>query len=250
MSVKIISSRQKIEEARPAYLKVQQKLLQDIEEGCWEPDSLIPTEKILAEQHKVSIGTIKKAILNLINEGWLYRIQGKGTFVAGTTLRRENLKYYRFLPGFFGEESELKIGLLSLKRTRGKKEINEALNIGAKSDLYELRRYLGAAEKPLIYVVSYLPVKLFPGMDEFPASKFEKTTLYDIVEQQYGMPTIYNQELMCVAKADSETARVLDIPVGEPLLQMEMLSFTYKEMAYEYRYSYCRTDKKKIFREF
>lgn len=250
MGLKIVSSSQKQEEGRPAYFKIQQKLLQDIENGLWSPGALIPTEKALAEQHQVSIGTVKKAILNLINEGWLYRLQGKGTFVAGTTLRRENLKYYRYMDFFGGEETELKIGFLELKKVRVQKAINTALKIGIHDNLYELRRYLGTPQKPLIYVVSYLPQKLFPGFDEHPSSKFEKTTLYGMVEQDYGMPTIFNQELIGVGRADAEVARVLEVPEGEPLLYVEMLAFTYNEKPYEYRYSYCRTDQRKIFREF
>jgi DNA-binding GntR family transcriptional regulator len=250
MGLKIVSSSRNPDEGRPAYLKIQQKVLEDLEKGLWAPGTLIPTEKSLAEQHQVSIGTVKKAILNLVNEGWLYRVQGKGTYVAGTTLRRENLKYYRLLDSFKDDEAKLKIGFLGLKAITGRPEINEALNIGPKSRLFELRRYLETSERKTVYVVSYLPKTLFPGLDEFPVSKFEKTTLFNLVEQHYGMPTIFNQELIGVAPAVGEAAKVLEVPEGETLLHVEMLAYTYKEQPYEYRYSFCRTDQKKIFREF
>ncbi len=74
----------------PAYYRLQMTILEDIEKGRWRPGECIPAERSLAELHNISIGTVKKALLNLVHEGYLHRIQGKGTFVAGTTLRRES----------------------------------------------------------------------------------------------------------------------------------------------------------------
>ena len=93
----------------PAYFKLQMMLQEEIENGRWAPGQAIPTERALAEAHQLSVGTVKKAILNLVNEGYLYRIQGKGTFVAGMTLQPESLRYYRFLEDFTDKEVELVI---------------------------------------------------------------------------------------------------------------------------------------------
>ena len=98
----------------PAYYKLQMSILEDIEKGRWKPGEKIPTEKALAEIHRVSIGTVKKAILNLTFEGYLYRIQGKGTFLAGTYFRRESLRYYRLLKNFDGKEAQISAKLLNL----------------------------------------------------------------------------------------------------------------------------------------
>ena len=90
----------------PVYFKLQMMLQEEIENGRWAPGQNIPPERSLAESHNLSVGTVKKAILNLVNKGYLYRIQGKGTFVAGMTLQPESLRYYRFLEDFNDEEDE------------------------------------------------------------------------------------------------------------------------------------------------
>ena len=99
----------------PVYYKLQKILQNEIESGRWSPGEKISPERSLAELHRVSINTVKKAILNLVHEGYLYRIQGKGTFVAGTALRSESLRYYRLLRDFKDDEAHLKVKLLKLR---------------------------------------------------------------------------------------------------------------------------------------
>ena len=98
----------------PIYYQLQTEIQHKIENAQWRPGECIPPERRLAETYKVSVGTVKKAILNLVHDGYLYRVQGKGTFVAGTTLRPESLRYYRLLRHFSDTESKLKVRLLGI----------------------------------------------------------------------------------------------------------------------------------------
>lgn len=233
----------------PVYFKLQKILQKEIENGRWEPGAGIPPERKLAEIHKVSIGTVKKAILNLVHEGYIYRIQGKGTFVAGTALRRENMRYYRYLTDFRSQEASIKIHFLDLKKINDIRFINQYLKIRQKQGLFELRRFFTSNGKTLIYTVSYLPQKLFPDLENFPRTRFERIPIFISLEQSYGLPTIYNRELISVASADARVAKSLNVKQKAPLLFIEMLAYTYQDKPYEYRKSYCLTDSKKVFRE-
>ncbi len=233
----------------PAYYRLQTTILEDIEKGRWKPGEGIPTERSLAELHRVSIGTVKKALLNLVHEGYLYRIQGKGTYVAGTTLRKESLRYYRLLKSFGDNEAELEVKVLNFEIVNGFRPANTFLGITLNQKLYELKRVFSKDGKPVVYNVSYLPIKMFKGLTDLPESLFEKVTLYRVLEKNYGFPTIYNHELFDAVAAEKEVAGVLGIRKGSPVLYMEMLSFTYKDKPYEYRKSYFSCDKRKVFRE-
>ena len=233
----------------PAYYRLQSTILEDIEKGRWKPGESIPTEKSLAELHMVSIGTVKKALLNLVHEGYLHRIQGKGTFVAGTTLRKESLRYYRLLKNFGDSEAELKVKLLELKIVPGFKLANRHLGIPTSQKLYKLTRVFSSDGRPVVYTISFLPQKMFKGLIELPQNLFEKVTLYKLLEKNYGYPTIYNHELFDAVVAGEEVAGALEIPVNTPVLYIDMLSFTYKDKPYEYRQSYCFCGKRNIFRE-
>ena len=65
----------------PKYYVLQQNLIKSIERGEFEPGKPIISERELVEKYQVSRITVRKAIDELVNEGFLYRIQGKGTFI-------------------------------------------------------------------------------------------------------------------------------------------------------------------------
>jgi GntR family transcriptional regulator len=233
----------------PVYYKLQMMLQEEIENGRWSPGQIIPPERTIAEKHRLSVGTVKKAILNLVTEGYLYRIQGKGTFVAEMTLQPESLRYYRYLEDFNDEEVELQIKLLAIRVVRGIDHINGWLHLRINQSLFEIKRLFYNGAEPVVYSISYIPQKMFEDLATLPKPKFENIPLYIAIEEIYGLPTINNQELISAVPADSVTAKELKIQTGSPVLLIEMLSFTYKQTPYEYRKSYCLTDSRSLFRE-
>jgi GntR family transcriptional regulator len=232
----------------PAYFRMQTVVREEIEKGRWKPGEAIPTERALAEEHRISIGTVKKALLNLTHEGYLYRIQGKGTFVAGT-ITRENLRYYRLVEHFGGIEAAMKIRFLSLTSVKCPEAARTCLGIGQKQPAFELRRLFIFNQRPVIYNISYLPEALFKNLGRLPETLFETTPLYIALENHYGLPTLHNQELFNAVPAGEEVAAILDVPKETPVLHIEMISFTYKDKPYEYRQAYCLTTRQKVFRE-
>lgn len=234
----------------PVYYRLQQELTDRIESGHWEPGAAIPPERRLAEQHGVSIGTVKKALLNMVQEGYLYRVQGRGTFVSGTSIRRESLRYYRFLPDFGCREADLKMKFLSLERTEADAATARLLKTRSGQPLWRLERIFESDGEPLIYTLSLLPVKTLPTLDGYSRAKWEKKTLYEAVEEDFGLTTVYNHELFSAVAAEGDAARRLKVAGGDPLMLIRMRAFTYRDKPYEYRHSWCLTDDSGVFREF
>lgn len=230
----------------PAYYHLQMALQDEIERGVWAPEEQIPPERRLALDHGVSVGTVKKAVLNLVHEGYLYRIQGKGTFVAGTEMRRKRIRYYNMLRRLGDKPRSMDIEFISIERTPGRLPENRYLKLHVNQALFKLRRLFRLGEEPMILTESMLPVKMFPGLDRQSRSFFELRLLYTALEDSYGVTTVSNQELFSAVAADSELAGVFGIKEGRPLLFMEMLSYTYREKPYEYRKAYCLSDERKI----
>jgi len=220
-----------------------------IEEGEWKSGERIPAERKLADFYQLSIGTVKKAILNLVQEGYLRRFQGKGTFVANTALIRESLRYYRMLRNFEDKEAELKIKLLSVITVKNKAACNRLFEIEKNQNLYKMDRIFTYNDEPIIYSISYLPQTMFKGLEKLPVNQLETITLYEALENRYGVTTVYNKELFGAVAADKTNAEVLEIQEGSPLLFIEMMSYTYKNTPYEYRKSYCLTNERRIFSE-
>ena len=84
---------QKIElnAAVPLYYQLKEIIKQQIEEKIFPIGSAIPTEQELQEKYKVSRSTVRQAISELVNEGYLIKKQGRGTFVSGMGKLKEEL---------------------------------------------------------------------------------------------------------------------------------------------------------------
>lgn len=66
----------------PLYIQLKEELLNKIKEEVWEIEAQIPTEKELMEEYNIGRATVREALSLLVNEGYLYKKQGIGTFVA------------------------------------------------------------------------------------------------------------------------------------------------------------------------
>lgn len=230
----------------PVYYQLQSTLQRQIEDGHWGPGQRIPTERELAETHGLSIGTVKKAILNLVHDGYLYRVQGRGTFVSGTTIRRESLRYYRLLDDFQTAEAALSVKLLAIERRVDAVIARRYLQLRADRPLYAVDRLFTSEGRPVIFCTSFLPCDRFAGLDTRPVTLFEKMTLYEALEKEYGVTTVYNQKLIGAVAAAAPVADRLRVAPGTPLLFIEMISYTYRERPYEYRRSFCLTDRRRL----
>lgn len=73
----------------PLYQQLMTRLKNDIVAGVYPAGGRIPSEQVLCDTYGVSRVTVRKAMLDLVQEGLLVRRQGKGTFVAEEKIRRD-----------------------------------------------------------------------------------------------------------------------------------------------------------------
>lgn len=68
----------------PEYKKIMTEYIERIRSSELKPNDMIPPENVLMKQYDVSRITVANAMKKLRDEGWIYRIRGKGTFVSDT----------------------------------------------------------------------------------------------------------------------------------------------------------------------
>lgn len=66
----------------PLYIQLKEEIIKIIKEGIWQVDDQIPTEKDFMNEYKIGRATVREAFAQLVNEGYLYKKHGIGTFVA------------------------------------------------------------------------------------------------------------------------------------------------------------------------
>ncbi|MBA7701862.1 hypothetical protein ES703_110609 [subsurface metagenome] len=87
---------------------------------------------------------------------------------------------------------------------------------------------------------SYLPYDLFPDLEN---EDFAKNSLYSLLEKRYNVPVIKTERYVRAVKALDEVAHFFRIPIGEPVIQLEGMAFSTKNLKVEYFNTRLRGDK-------
>ena len=232
----------------PSYKKLQMAILAGVDQGLWKEGELLPPERKLAAACGMSVGTVKRAMLELVHEGRLYRRQGSGTYVSGASFTRQHRRYYLLLEDFGGKEAPNAVQVHSVRRVSGPQVINNALHMEPDGELFEIVRIFHEENEKCVLVYSYLPTSRFAGLDMVCRERLEHVPLYIVLEEDYRTPIVKTDELMGAVSAQSSESALLDIPENTPLLQIKTIVYTTGNHPFEYRISYCVTKNKRIFR--
>lgn len=79
----------------PRYLQVRDDLLKRIVLRSWAADEALPSEEKLAAEYDIAVGTMRKVLDTLVNDGIVDRVRGRGTFVACAAERSSMLRFVR-----------------------------------------------------------------------------------------------------------------------------------------------------------
>ncbi len=231
----------------PKYLQVKQKIISCIDDGTYKEKEAIPSERDLITLFDVSRITIRKAIDELVNEGYLYRIHGKGTYVKGETDQNNLVSITSCTQdieqlGYKPTRKVLSEGVIPADTKR-----RTYLNLGEKDEVFRLSRIYYADGEPLNFTTTYLPYKIFPEIDLYD---FSKVSLYKIVEEKYGVKITKATRTIEAVSAHGELSENLDVEENVPLLQFCCTTYGMvngKEVPIEYFKCCYRTDKFKFY---
>lgn len=168
----------------PLYYQIKQILLETIENGELKPGELVPTEKALCELHGVSKITVNKAIMELVNEGVLYREKGKGTFVAQSKEKHQLNQLKGFTEEMKEKGLDTDVKILSFHTREATKQIKLALNMkDTDNKIIEITRLRISDNSPVAIETAWIPYNLFPDMTR---EMIEGQSLYSIFREKYG----------------------------------------------------------------
>ena len=224
----------------PLYQQIKRLITQSLEAGEWKPGEAIPSELELAARYKVSQGTVRKAIDELAAENLLVRRQGKGTFVSTHEEALAQFRFLRLMPNE-GEPEYPESRLLECRRARASSEVARLLDLKAGDGIVSLRRLLAFRGDPVVLDDISLPAAVFKGLD---ADKFNEYhgSMYKLFETEFGVRMIRADERLRAIAADSESAKLLLVDEGAPLLCVDRVSYTYGDRPVEFRRGLYRTD--------
>lgn len=201
---------------------VRSELRRAIVEGEFPPGSKLPNEEALCNRFSVSRITLREAVHGLIEEGYVTRRQGAGTFVTlGPTLRNSldtNFSYTEYLESIGVRASK---EVLDASRVAGDDDVTAALNLAPGADVVVIRRVRIADGKPAIYSIDSLPVDIVDASKDLKA--FGRS-LYKLLGER-GHDVDHAHAVVAPVIADAELARILQVPVGTPLQHLKQVDY-------------------------
>ena len=230
----------------PLYQQIKALIIRSLQAGEWRPGDAIPSEVELAARFKVSQGTVRKAIDELAGENRLVRRQGKGTYVATHAEQHTQFRFLRLVPDrpaaglADGEGAGLSRRLLECRRLKPEDDVAKALGLRGRDTAVHIRRTLSFEGRPVVLDDIWLPSALFKGLTA-ERLKGWRGSMYALFETEFGVHMIRASEKIRAVAAEAEEARLLEVKVGEPLLSVERLSYSYDDRPVEFRRGHYQT---------
>lgn len=223
----------------PLYKEVKIRITRGLAAGEWKPGAAIPSETRLAKQFNVSIGTIRKAIDELVAEKILLRQQGRGTFVA-THSDDRTLFYFFHIVGKDGGRELPVTELLSFRKGRAEAGEDVRLGMPRGGRILRVENLLKLEGKPVILDEIVVPAVLFPDLDQETFGG-RAGTIYGLYQARYDINVIRISERLSAAIAPPKVAALLGIAASVPALKIKRVAYTYDDTPVEYRVSWVNT---------
>ncbi len=223
----------------PLYKEVKRLMTETIRAGEWKPGSAIPAERVLSERFQVAVGTIRKAVDELVQENILIRQQGRGTFVAAHNRDRMMFHFFHIVKSD-GTKATPTVDMLSFRSAAADFEESERLAIARGAKIFRIRNRIILDDVPVIYDTLAIPQAMYPGLT---AERFRNrpNTIYHLYQTEFGITVVRSAERLRGALADNESAQILQVKVGAPLLEIKRVALTFHEAPVEYRRSLVNT---------
>lgn len=234
----------------PLYARLEERLRHLIETGVWKANERIPTERELVDMTGIGINTVKKALKDLEQAGYLQRRQGAGTFVTPPETLFGLHRYYGMMRDFGDNLGRHHKEFLSLQLEDASDDIRRYLALAPGVQVFRLERLLHVGGRKSIHTFSWLPANLFAGLDAVPVDEFTTFPLYELLATRFNVISRRSRELLAACTASAYVASLLEIPEGTPMLATAIISFDSRSRPFEFRRSCVLTDVMRLYREF
>jgi len=225
------------------YLQVKRALLTCIESRVWLPGDQLPSETLIAGQLGVSIGTLRRAVDELVQEQVLVRRQGKGTFVALHSRDRYLFQFFRveareerFGAGIPSDSEYPEVECVSFERQRADEAAADALRLRTGDPVFVIQNRLSLKRRAVVLDHIVISATLFKGLNE---KRFleRSSTIYNFYQTEFGITVLHARERARAVLASREAIRRLGVAPGTPLIEVQRLAHSFGERPVEWRTS-------------
>lgn len=171
----------------PKYLCLHQAIADTVERGDLSPGEQLPPEDKLAQKLGLSIGTVRKAMQTLSDDGLLSRMQGTGTFIADPAVEMYDVWHFCFLGDDGVSFLPLKARALKVKRVKADGPWRSFLP--KPSSFVMVQRLINVAGEFSLLSDFYFDGDRFAELEALPKSEFNRIVLRNVLFEHFGIRT-------------------------------------------------------------
>lgn len=196
------------------------RLLEDEIQRFYKAGEFLPSEQELALRYAVNRHTVRRAIEQLIKNGFVERQHGRGTVVLDTPVDYaigKNTRFTETLELQGKHASSRVIRKLSIPARDG---VGDRLQLSQDDTVFWIESLRYAEDKPMCLISHYLPASRFPGL----LDKYSHGSLHEFIYSHYGIRLQRQESLVSAEMPKSEDAILLGMPASRPLLRVKSIN--------------------------
>jgi len=201
----------------PLYLQTTSAIMNEIRSGNWVQGNKLPSEKELCLKYGVSMITIRNALKELNQEGVIYKIQGKGSFVAKHYELKHDLRF-QYLKSFTEEMSHNNKSagaiLISTKHEMATAEDILLFDIEENSFIQVIKRVRTVNNSPTHISTHRIPIDLYKKLGDFDLTG----SIYNAFELAGLKIKDGTEEIAAIMPSPSD-AEILGINAKQPVIE-------------------------------
>lgn len=203
-------------------------------------DSIMPERELCTIQN-VSRMTVNKAIVNLVNEGFLYRVQGKGTFVSVIKQRNRFSSMQGFTEVMKEKGIHIKTDILFFEEAKQDEYIRKELKIENENEMiYKVGRLRYIEDDPFGLEISYIPKSMCKNLKKDLEAN---NSLYSILSENYNYKMKRAEQIIEPIMLTKQEVNLLKQIKGTLALKLKRTSYIEEDIPIEYTISIFRSDK-------
>lgn len=227
----------------PLYRQVERILEDKIISGQWEIGSQVPTEHELSDLFDVSTITVKRAVIELVNKGYLFRQRGKGTFVSGAA-KEQDLNSIISLTT--NSDQQHPHELINFTYEAAGKEIAEKLRLDPADEVIKIERLKIENHDPIALEYTYLSAAKCPGLRP---EDLKNELIFNILKNRFHITLGRAKAFIKPYILPINQAKLLQVEPGTAIFEWERFTYTKQEDIIEYSKFYVRHDKEVYYTE-
>ena len=223
----------------PLYAQIKDILRARILDGSYQPHQQMPSESEMMATFNVSRITVRQALNDLQNEGLIFRIHGKGTFVSKPKAFQDLGRLQGFGEAMRQMGYETFARVLSIKSVLPSPQVAERLQLPKRARVTELQRVRFLNREPISLDVTYVPLAIG---NRLAKEDLAARDIFVILENDYGLALGHAELQIGSQLADETLATQLKVEEGSPVLFIERTTHTADGMPIDYEHLYYRGD--------